>query len=82
MCSDEENVGYTLPGQACRYNIQVIEERQSILGLGGGAGSKYVKGKDWTLTASYNPKNPEVYVTSIPRLVTTKVDNLRSLNLE
>ncbi|MGE5454773.1 MAG: radical SAM protein, partial [Methylocystaceae bacterium] len=82
MRSDEENVGYTLPGYDCRYNIQMIEERQSIIGLGGGAASKYVQVKDWTLTSTYNPKNPEVYLTSTQRLVTTKVDKLRSLNIE
>jgi len=82
MRANEENVGYSLPGSICRYNIQMIEERQSIIGLGGGSGSKYVEVKDWTLTSSYNPKNPEVYLTSIDRLVATKVDKLRKLNIE
>ncbi|MGE5379547.1 MAG: coproporphyrinogen dehydrogenase HemZ [Methylocystaceae bacterium] len=82
MRSDEENIGFTLPGSACRYNIQVIEERQSIIGLGGGAGSKFVRVKDWTLTSTYNPKNPEVYLKSVDRLVTAKVDKLRALNIE
>lgn len=82
MRSDEENIGFSLPGSICRYNIQVIEERQTIIGLGGGAGSKFVRVKDWTLTSAYNPKNPEVYLTSIDRLIAAKVDKLRTLNIE
>lgn len=82
MRADLENTGYTLPGYACRYNIQVIEERQTVLGLGGGAASKFVDPRDFTLTSFYNPKNPEVYCESIPRLIAAKVDKLKSLNIE
>jgi len=35
-----ENIGYSLPGKECRYNIVMIEEKQAILGLGAGATSK------------------------------------------
>jgi oxygen-independent coproporphyrinogen-3 oxidase len=37
-----ENIGYAKPGLACLYNISVIEERQSILGLGAGASTKII----------------------------------------
>ncbi len=35
-----ENIGYTLPGKACEYNIQIMEERQSILSMGPGSSSE------------------------------------------
>lgn len=39
-----ENVGYTIPGQECRYNIAMIEEQQNIIGLGAGGSSKILQG--------------------------------------
>src|SRR5690606_37840125 len=37
-----ENVGYALPGKDSLYNIIMMEERQSVIGLGCGAVSKIV----------------------------------------
>ena len=31
----QENVGWSLPGHECRYNMIIISERQHLLGLGG-----------------------------------------------
>jgi len=75
-----ENIGYTLPGSACLYNIQMIEERQTIIGLGGGASSKFVKAADWTLTSGHNPKDPNSYIKAVEKLGNCKVDKLRALN--
>ena len=75
-----ENTGYTLPGSACLYNIQMIEERQTIIGLGGGASSKFVNPLDWTLTSIHNPKDPNSYIKTVEMLSTRKVDKLRALN--
>ena len=71
-----ENVGYALPGNFCHYNIKMMEERQTIIGLGAGAASKYVNYSNWSLTSFYNPKNPEVYQQSLTRIIANKVDNL------
>ncbi len=75
-----ENIGYSLPGKFSTYNIQVMEERQTLLGLGGGAGSKFFNWKDGSLTSFYNPKNPQSYCDSVGRLISAKVDKLRALN--
>jgi len=80
MKAGMENTGYTLPGKECLYNIQMIEERQTIIGMGGGAASKFVNPGDWTLTSSYNPKDPISYCTSIEKLIKRKVDKLWTLN--
>jgi len=79
MKANMENIGYSLADSCCIYNIQVIEERQTIIGMGGGAASKFVNADDWTLTSIYNPKNPEVYCQSAPRLASAKVDKLLGL---
>lgn len=79
MLANLENLGYSLPGHVCIYNIQMIEERQTILGLGSGAASKFVNPRDWSLRSFYNPKDPASYINAIPRLIRHKVDNLRAL---
>ena len=38
-----ENTGYSLPGYECLYNIGMMSEVQTVLGLGAGAVSKYVE---------------------------------------
>jgi oxygen-independent coproporphyrinogen-3 oxidase len=80
MRSSMENTGYSLPGRFCYYNIQMIEEKQTIIGMGAGAGSKFVNPSDWSLTSFYNPKNPGVYSETVEKLKTRKVDNLQALN--
>jgi len=71
-----ENVGYSLPGNFCYYNIKMMEERQTIIGMGAGAASKYVNYSNWRLTSFYNPKNPDAYQQSLARIIANKVDNL------
>ncbi len=80
MKAGMENTGYSLPGQECLYNIQMIEERQTIIGMGGGAASKFINTADWKLTSSYNPKDPASYCESIEKLIKRKVDKLWALN--
>lgn len=80
MQASLENTGFSKPGKFCLYNIQMIEERQTIIGLGGGAASKFVNPADWTLSSLYNPKNPRAYCDSVFTLINRKVDKLKCLN--
>lgn len=80
MRASMENTGYSLPGSFCLYNIQMIEERQTILGLGGGAASKFVVPGTWSLTAAYNPRDSHSYCQSLETLIGRKVDKLRALH--
>lgn len=75
-----ENTGYTKPGGTCLYNVQMIEERQTMIGLGGGSSSKFVNPSDWTLTSLHNPKDPGAYIRMAEHLWVRKVDKLRALN--
>ncbi len=56
-----ENVGYAMPGQESIYNIVIMEEVQSIIGLGCGASSKFVDPKTGAITHFANPKDPKSY---------------------
>lgn len=80
MRGDMENTGFSKPNNFCIYNIQMIEERQTIIGIGGGSASKFVNPIDWTLSSIYNPKDPQTYLNMMQELVNRKVDKLRGLN--
>ena len=64
MAGNLENIGYSLPGKECIYNIQVIEERQTILGIGPAATTKVVQ--PCGLTNYYQPKDISTYINTLP----------------
>ncbi|MGI6358214.1 MAG: coproporphyrinogen dehydrogenase HemZ [Bacillota bacterium] len=68
----QENIGWALPGAECRYNALMIEERQTILGLGGGASSKFIHG-DGSVDTLANPKDVLVYLHRMPELIERKL---------
>ncbi|HZW83936.1 MAG TPA: coproporphyrinogen dehydrogenase HemZ [Candidatus Deferrimicrobium sp.] len=68
-----ENVGYAKPGKESVYNIQIMEERQSIFALGAGSTTKIVNPSDWSLVNIPNPKLPERYYERWQDLMTEKI---------
>ncbi len=68
----QENVGWTLPGHACRYNTLMISERQHILGLGGGAVSKFIN-NDGTLVSQTNARDVRVYIKRVEQHIASKM---------
>lgn len=72
-----ENVGYCLPGTASLYNILMMEEEQTILGLGVGSGSKIVDPVSGSIDNFYNPKDLTVYQERLEQIITRKVDKLQ-----
>ena len=60
-----ENVGCCRPGAESMYNIQIMGERQTILGVGGAATSKIVSPTQKYLKTSFNPKEVTVYLDKI-----------------
>jgi oxygen-independent coproporphyrinogen-3 oxidase len=70
-----ENVGYTKPGGECIYNIDMIEERRTIIGMGPSAASKAVCPKEWRLDSCHFPKDIPTYIKNIGEL-TAKRDRL------
>jgi len=55
-----ENVGYSKPGYECLYNVGMMAETQTVLGIGAGAVSKFVE--EGKISREFNVKNPEIYV--------------------
>lgn len=68
MSGQLENVGYSREGSESVYNIQIMGERQTILGIGGAATSKIVyPGK--RLQTSFNAKDLHTYLNSIDKYI-------------
>nr|WP_282706915.1 coproporphyrinogen dehydrogenase HemZ [Natroniella acetigena] len=74
-----ENVGFAERGKESIYNILMMEERQTIIGLGGGAVTKLVAPGDWSLQRLFNPKSPFQYIEEIEERTTEKIAKLTTL---
>lgn len=65
MMGNLENIGYAIPGKECNYNIQIMEERQTIIGIGPAAGTKAVDVNTWNLESCYNAKDLQSYINNL-----------------
>lgn len=63
-----ENIGFALGGTEGRYNIGIMEERQSVIGIGAGASSKVVNPIDYSLVNFLHPSNWQVYLKRWPEI--------------
>ena len=64
MSGGFENVGWTLPGAACLYNIYIMEELHGILSLGAGGSTKMIGGTGAAsvIRRAFNAKYPKEYI--------------------
>lgn len=74
-----ENVGYSLPNQESIYNIIIMEEVQTIIGLGCGAASKFVHPQTGKIIQFSNPKDPKTYNDSFEEYTQKKLAILEDL---
>ncbi len=79
ILAEQANIGLALPGTENIYNIQMMEERQTIFGLGGGAITKWVFGPDYQVVRLQNPKCPATYRRDIQELIVKKAQQTRLL---
>jgi oxygen-independent coproporphyrinogen-3 oxidase len=79
ILGDLENIGYAKRGTESVYNIQMMEERQTILGLGGGAVTKWVVGPDFKVSRHQNPKCPATYYQRVSEDIVKKAQLTRIL---
>ncbi|MBY0222806.1 coproporphyrinogen III oxidase [Sporosarcina aquimarina] len=74
-----ENVGYSKPGEESLYNILIMEEAQTIIGLGCGASSKFMDPATGKLTQFHNPKEPAAYILGFEDAIDRKIAYLDGL---
>lgn len=70
-----ENIGYSIKGKECLYNILMMEDLGSIIGLGMGSSSKYIK-ENGKITKYRNSMNMKYYMENIDEIVKEKVGKL------
>lgn len=71
-----ENVGWAKPGKECLYNMLIIGERQSIIGVGAGASSMFPRPTGpWQRHA--HPKDAKVYLDRLHKSVENRRELLR-----
>lgn len=67
MVGNLENVGYAKEPHLSYYNIQMMEERQTVIGIGPGATTKAVVDKTHRLKSCYHAKNVVYYQKDLDR---------------
>lgn len=75
----QENVGYARPGAECVYNVDIIEERRTILGMGPSATTKAVYPDSWRLDGCFFPKDIATYVRRIEELALKREQLIKNL---
>ena len=72
MAGNFENVGYSLPGKACLYNILIMEEKQTIVACGAGTTTKVVFPEENRVERAENVKDVEQYISRIDEMIGRK----------
>jgi oxygen-independent coproporphyrinogen-3 oxidase len=72
MVGNMENLGYAKEGKECIYNIQMIEERQTVIALGAAAVSKVIFLEEDRLERFPNLKDLHEYVSRIDEMIEKK----------
>lgn len=83
MAGNLENVGYSVPGKECIYNILIMEEKQTIVACGAGASSKIIfdnmsADANGRIERIENVKDVDNYISRIDEMIQRKKDFWKS----
>lgn len=81
MVGNMENLGYSKEGKECIYNIQMIEDKQTIIALGADAVTKVVFLEEDRIERFGNIKDIKEYSNRIEEMVNGKIKLLDTLYL-
>jgi len=74
MAGNLENTGYALPGHACLYNVDMMEETSHVLALGAGGISKRIWPEEGHITRAPNVGNILEYIPRVEEMLQRKRD--------
>lgn len=77
MLGNFENVGYAKPNKECVYNIEIMEEKESIIAMGAGAITKMVYENGERIDRVPNVKSLEDYITRIDEMIERKKEGFK-----
>ena len=72
MAGNSENTGWTKPGKACVYNINVMEEITDNIACGANAVSKRVFFAEGRIERIGSPKDIPTYIQKIDEIIREK----------
>lgn len=72
MAGNQENVGYALPGHACLYNVDMMEETAHVIALGAGAASKRLFPQKGFIRRAYNVSDICQYIARVDEMAERK----------
>ncbi len=76
MVGNFENVGYCVEGCESLYNVDIMEERITILGAGAGATTKVYEKENDHIYRIFNVKSLEDYIERIDEMIERKKNDL------
>ena len=79
MLQNLENIGFSKKGFECIYNMQIIEEKQTIIAFGADAVTKVVINSENRIERQHNIKDLKLYIENTDAMVSKKLDILEQL---
>ncbi|MEQ8153858.1 MAG: coproporphyrinogen III oxidase [Clostridiaceae bacterium] len=79
MAGNMENIGYSLAGKECIYNMLMIEDTETIIAIGADAVSKVVFHEENRIERFGNVKDVNEYITRIDEMIQGKINLLNTL---
>ena len=80
MAGSQENVGYALPGHACLYNVDMMEETTHVLAFGAGAITKRVYPEEGRIGRAPNVRNIRQYIDRVEEMANRKAELFGQMN--
>lgn len=77
MLGSFENLGYAKEGTECIYNIEIMEEKQIILGAGAGSTTKLIDFETNRIDRIFNVKSVDDYINRIDEMIQRKKDGIK-----
>ena len=72
MAGNLENIGYASDGYACAYNVDMMEDRVPIFGIGAGAVSKRLFAEESRIERAYNVSDVNLYTAQTYDMIERK----------
>jgi coproporphyrinogen dehydrogenase HemZ len=73
MLGNMENIGFAIPSKESIYNMQIMEDQQTIWAFGAAAISKFVYPKEGRIERAPNVKNIDEYINRIDEMIERKL---------
>ncbi len=74
-----ENIGYCKRGAEGIYNIQIMDERQTILGVGAAASTKVPDNENMRLQSAFHAKDLSVYLRDVDKYIDNRAKILAEI---